>query len=345
MELLVVIAIIGILIALLLPAVQAAREAARRTQCANQVKQIGLGLHNYHDSFKTFPVEGVWANNRDGVLAVGDQRNFSWIAMMLPYLEQTALHDQIDFSLPVWPQVTSSGDLIRATRIPGLECPSDSGYPDLTRTANLSWTCYAGSAGWDWWDRGGEVYAGVFTLLNATRIADIQDGTSNTIAVGEVGSRSYQATMTCASGCPNGCMCRSPGNGVPRRGNSGVYRSALVASQWHPTVMQDNRTSRTVRGPLPRPDTGAAQTAFWQVHAAPYCLTPLYVSHYGPNSDWHGPSSLHPGGAQFLLADGSVRFISETISWKNDSLGREPNLWQALHTVAGHNEEMIVGDF
>ena len=85
-ELLVVIAIIGILVALLLPAVQAAREAARRMSCSNNLKQLGLALHNYHDIHKTFPPDAIWYGNRKGTTATaGHQRHYTWVTMILPF--------------------------------------------------------------------------------------------------------------------------------------------------------------------------------------------------------------------------------------------------------------------
>src|SRR4051812_23312979 len=109
-ELLVVIAIIGMLIALLLPAVQMSREAARRSQCANNLKQLGLALHNYESAFRVFPPAYVGDPNRDGVaygVAYGDQyRNgpsgFAWGSLLLPLLDQDALHTQLNFDAPCW---------------------------------------------------------------------------------------------------------------------------------------------------------------------------------------------------------------------------------------------------
>src|SRR5437899_8560020 len=93
-ELLVVIAIIAVLVALLLPAVQQAREAARRSQCRNNLKQIGLALHNYHEAYNCLPQAANWKDYRSGVTPA--QRNFTWIASILPYLDQSAVFDQIN---------------------------------------------------------------------------------------------------------------------------------------------------------------------------------------------------------------------------------------------------------
>ena len=100
-ELLVVIAIIGVLVSLLLPAVQQAREAARRMQCTNNMKQLGLALHNYHDTFKTFPRTPWWYNGGGGNQSTEFFSGFSWRTMILPFIEQGALHDQINWSLPL----------------------------------------------------------------------------------------------------------------------------------------------------------------------------------------------------------------------------------------------------
>ena len=112
-ELLVVIAIIGILIALLLPAVQAAREAARRTQCTNNLKQFGLGMHNYHDTYKTFP----YGHDNTG-------RRVTWFPLILPFIEQQALHDEFDWVANSW----FGAQAPACNRdVPGARCPSDPG--------------------------------------------------------------------------------------------------------------------------------------------------------------------------------------------------------------------------
>lgn len=180
-ELLVVIAIIGILIALLLPAVQAAREAARRMHCTNNLKQIGLGLQVYHDTFKIFPygsgIEGAY---------------WSWSTLMLPHLEQQAVYDMIDFdspydayhernnaamkhfvaayqcpSAPPNQLVTCCGD------IPGEEDTAETNYAAVATIKNVKYAI----------DPAGE---GVMYLNSRTKISDITDGTSQTFLVGEI---------------------------------------------------------------------------------------------------------------------------------------------------------------
>ena len=139
-ELLVVIAIIGILVALLLPAVQAAREAARRMSCGNNMKQLGLAMHNYHDTFKVLPSSDINGGSRysGNYVPRGQIRNFTGYLLMLPFLEQAPLHDQIDFKRATgradW--VSRGGGGTQAVfdnkyvKIPTLACPSDPIYDD-----------------------------------------------------------------------------------------------------------------------------------------------------------------------------------------------------------------------
>jgi prepilin-type N-terminal cleavage/methylation domain-containing protein/prepilin-type processing-associated H-X9-DG protein len=294
-ELLVVIAIIGILVALLLPAVQAAREAARRMQCGNNLKQLGLGLHNYHDAFKTFPDGWLYINNPPlpFVAAQPNTETWGWSAMILPYIEQGPLHQQLGVTSRTLYQALATGapflPLMR-TRLNVLMCPSDTGYnagglvhnnrnfnngngtllggfatPVLVGVSN-----YPGNAG----HRSvaaNTVNTGVLNGEKGVRISDIIDGTSNTIAVGE------RETKNCRSGTWLGV--RNP-NGA---GGQAVW---VVAANAGPKINQDH-----------------VAIAWNQASAIGV-----------PGGCGEGFSSLHPGGVQIALADGSVKFIAETIN-------------------------------
>ncbi|MEZ6090674.1 MAG: DUF1559 domain-containing protein [Pirellulaceae bacterium] len=318
-ELLVVIAIIGILVGLLLPAVQAAREAARRMSCSNNLKQIGLALHNYNDTFQTFPPESIWA---DGVANAWQPRNYTWIALMLPFIEGGTLQDQMDFRLPLWGQTMPDGRLIREQVIPTLLCPSDVALgDDTTQYHGMSWTNYAGAEGYDWWTRRNDGLGGVFTFNTNVKFAMIRDGTSNTIAVGEVTSYGFK----------NGPHLTT-GTGVIRRGaGEAVFRSALVS----PPYSDSQGSANTTTGGFPSPDgVNNPQPSWVWWRAAPHAYKPTYLACWGINSDWPGPSALHPGGAQFAIADGSVKFISENIEFVNNA-AQNYGLWMRLNTLDG----------
>eukprot|EP00913_Durusdinium_trenchii_P008977 g8443.t1 len=279
------------------------------------------------------PTYAIWGFRVPGSTGRQAQpRHFTWITLILPYMEQGPLYKQINFSQPIWAQTTSDGQLIRATLIKNLLCPSDESYVNNENRHRIGWTNYAGAEGWDWWSRSHDQHGGIFTLLVPTKFRDITDGLSNTIMVGEVTSHGFTGS-------------RFPGQGRRRRGNSGVFRSALVACGVHPTIATYVRTDGYMPYPanLDHPD-GNARTDWWGTYRSPYAYKPTYVDHYGMNSEWPGASSLHIGGAQFLMADGATRFISENIHFTTSSAGTQ-NLWHTLHTKAGDRYDMQGGDF
>jgi prepilin-type N-terminal cleavage/methylation domain-containing protein/prepilin-type processing-associated H-X9-DG protein len=178
-EVLVVIAIIGILVALLVPAVQKVREAAARTQCQNNLKQLGLGLHGYHDMTKSFPPALVTTSTSYNVQAAPDPLIwFSWLARTLPYLEQNALYDRIDWTVSPWWQHP-----INETEFQLHFCPSD---PRSSLVALFQGTDLV--ALWDYLAVSGTdqlAYDGILYVNSRVKISAITDGTSNTFLVGE----------------------------------------------------------------------------------------------------------------------------------------------------------------
>lgn len=337
-ELLVVIAIIGILIALLLPAVQAAREAARRSQCSNRLKQIGLALHNYESAYLSFP----FRMGGTGTRAAWDLTNTNaaqisgWVPL-LPFMEQGPLYEQIRAGAGFKPYGPYGGTYQFApwcATIPGLLCPSDprSGSK-LEGTPSTVYYCGLSSYHFSMGDKisdnvwGTTNERGLFWFQSGIRLRDIVDGTSNTIAVsekaiGEDGSRRIKGNVmqgvSGISGSPQLCM--------NKRGSNGDYIT---------TGSVKNRTGRRW------PEGTAVYAGFTTVLPpnAPSCTN---ISD-DDRQDWgiFSASSYHPGGVNGVMADGSVRFFSETIDTgtlteEETSSGPSPyGVWGALGSRNG----------
>ncbi len=311
-ELLVVIAIIGVLVGLLLPAVQAAREAARRMSCSNNLKQIGLALHMYHDTNKVMPPAGF-------VSTIATQRPASWLVRILPYMEQSAAYDGSTFSGTDWASRSDGTNLnwalFHGLEVPAFNCPS-SPLP-TTRTdaassttvalgapANLEMQVpnYVGVSG----QYGGRVthwngyhgrcdYNGVIVNIDAinsspVRFASITDGTSNTLAVGE---QSDFLRVREADG--------SFSKYDQRAGNwfGGAWSGGGGAGHSGPEAYWMNVAS-----------TRAGINLVASGRHSPFGIGPYWYGRPGYHTVFN---SAHPGGAQFTRADGSVRFISENI--------------------------------
>ncbi len=303
-ELLVVIAIIGVLVGLLLPAVQAAREAARRMQCSNNLKQIGLAIHNYHDTYQCIP-PGVLPQD------VGFQRQASWIVRTFPFMEQNTIVDNAVFVGTDWSgqdSVDQNWNLKNTATVDTYTCPS-SDMP-LTRTEapnaatqgigaptsiQVQIACYAGVAGTYLNPRdmttnpapnvstgyGLATFNGVMASVggsgqaSAVRFASITDGTSNTICVTE--QSSYYDDGVSKTDC--------------RAGNhaGGMWHSGPGGdADWWLNVS-------VLRYPIN-----------WDLAASNHC--PGYQKHTITRSN-------HPGGAQVLLGDGSIQFAAETVDF------------------------------
>jgi len=275
-ELLVVIAIIAVLIALLLPAVQQAREAARRTQCKNNLKQIGLALHNYHDVHSCFPPGQIRGHNGLAAPAALEYGNgFSYGALILPFMDQAALYSTLDPT-----QMIGAGTnltTITGRSIPGILCPSDSRRParrgGATQTSSPA-TSYFGTTGAfaAWSDSTNLNLSGGFFTTDPgpiSTITAISDGTSNTIAVGEASYRIWTGGLWL-----------------------GLSPAGATAA-------------------APAADSACCQD--WWMHFGAYPITNTLDPLTTHSPQWRY-SSDHVGGAQFLIADGSVRFISENIN-------------------------------
>lgn len=273
-ELLVVIAIIGILVALLLPAVQAAREAARRMSCTNNLKQIGLALHMYHDVHGKLPAGWQGYDPDTGDPFWFGLPGWAWSAKILPFLEQANVQDNfVEFELPITDPTHAAA---RTLELPVFRCPSDTGGPaffleggapsagpdvsfpiematgnyiGVFGTRDFHFVCNPGSSEFN-----GCIGNGTFYLNRQNRFADIRDGLSNTLIAGERSSKLAPSTWI----------------GVVPGGQHGVARVAGVGT--YPPNSED---------------------------------TP---AHY-----FHNFSSFHPSGTNSLAGDGSVKMISETI--------------------------------
>ena len=291
-ELLVVIAIIGVLIALILPAVQSAREAARRMQCANNLKQLGLAMHAYHAALDTFP-PGYVATLEDPRNARGPDLGpgWGWSVMVLPQLEQAQAFNAINFGL----QIPAPASLTaRTLRLAAFLCPSDSAAGPITLATTTGGTAvmdlspgnYLGSAGQlEVADSPGE-NNGIFYRNSRIGLRDVTDGSSQTLMVGER-SRSV-ADSTWVGAIPAAIACTNP--------------------RW--PVRDCEPSSVTILGHTGPSPGGQA-----------WVDTPNYK---GAGVDDFG--SKHPGGCNFLFADGSVRFVKDSI---------DPHIFSFLSTRAG----------
>ncbi len=320
-ELLVVIAIIGVLIALLLPAVQAAREAARRAQCINNLKQIGLALHNYESANGIFPPGAIGYAPSIGA-DCADKRQHTMFALILPYSEQKQVFDSLNFSVPAadsggpWSMTGVNGASMNSTgystRISAFLCPSDGQTPRTMTSPGYSQTSYAAVVGntdiWHWWYGCPNATSpsippdGMFGYDFGYRVADVVDGTSNTLFVGEM-SRFHNDPDTVFNFWTNAGWY---GSNTP-----GVSRVQAMAS----TMPRPN-------APMLLPDLPADSTngPYWFVNAS----TP-----YQNMGQW-GFRSLHPGGANFLFGDGTVHFLKDSIQVVG---GPNPNNGQMTHGV------------
>jgi len=306
-ELLVVIAIIGILVALLLPAIQAAREAARRTQCGNNLKQIGVAMHNYNDTFKGLPMgftndyglaqnylDQNYAHHGNGTTASRWYASWSWSAYIAPFMELGAQHQTLNVT-GTWAAeslLSTESQQVISTPVASLRCPSDTGKDPhnggeyrpansagtrlYAATANYAGVCDDNSANID--NRQNNC-SGVLYVDSDIKFRDVVDGTSSVLMVGE--RCRYRNHARC---------------GVQQDCGAAIVFVIGASNQ----LSHDNRSNAAAVG-------SAARGINWD----------STVTTPGPCDNlWNaktGFHSLHPGGAQFVLVDASTHFISDSV--------------------------------
>ena len=329
-ELLVVIAIIAVLIALLLPAVQQARESARRTSCKNAFKQIGLAMHNYHDTFRIFPPGMIWrdntniytnnfndANNTSPATANALNMGPSWLVHMLPYIDQAPLYNNYNSNLSV---CDPANQAVVGANLGVFWCASDA-YSTSQNQATFggrSWgRCnYAASSGTNvgattWWRSIDPSQRGLFGPNSTSNIAGVSDGTSSTVASWEIrsGMGQWDPRGTWANGRVGGgmivdCVQGNPSNSITGDCygiNEGTHSNG--DDVWSVNNYQTNATIAAGMGGFSGGDGQA------------------------------GPKSLHVGGVHALLTDGAVRFVSQNI---------DRSVMVSIMTIGGAE---VVGDF
>ena len=298
-ELLVVIGIIAVLVALLIPAVQAARQAAMRVQCLNNLKQIGIALHNYHDGAGVFP-PGLIAHNDEGTTTgvtafcrpvkpvlptIYGYPGWAWAGMILSQMEQATLYNQINFAVT---DVDWENDTINLTRVASYICPADAAPITFLVVDSAGQTAavpqympvsnYVGVFGTGVIPEVPLTNDGIFGRNSNVCMRDIQDGLSQTMAVGERSSNLAYATWPA----------RVPGGWL--------YQTSVMNNGGPYVPTQGAATGAQVLAPVGLVDGPR---------------TPNNLS--GHPEDF---ASRHTGGANFLFADGSVRFIKNSVSYR-----------------------------
>lgn len=322
-ELLVVIAIIGVLVALLLPAVQAAREAARRTQCTNQLRQLGIALVNHHDARGSFPSGTIrtYIDETTGEEVSGYfGPNQSWIALLLPYVEQSNVYSGIDLDAF---QGARNDRQRRETPLGLVRCPSDGGEIEANSDAP---TNYVGSMGSSTagcipnvgdcppYESLGNAFNdfasgaireilpdGVFYNDSRVEFRNIADGTSNTVAISEclIGQPIVKqvAGESALEDCAAGISLGTPLQGGLQRGHSWYYGAEIQSWAFSTYVAPNHAPNRNI-----------GECRWWS-------STGVFAAR-----------SSHPGGVNVVLADASAQFVSDDV---------DPAVWSAYGTIAG----------
>lgn len=328
-ELLVVIAIIAVLIALLLPAVQQAREAARRTQCRNNLKQLGLALHNYESSLTTFPPNLVPGGN-----FAYSKGNWGVLAYLSPYLDQANVYNLMNLNAPTYAStppynIADANNAIAAGLIiPSFLCPSDKarslgGDYGVASLGPANYCANQGSgispgANGSPYDSNGVMFAN-----SRIRIADITDGTSSTACMSE---------SSLGDGPRNASSATPPASAQKVYAYLTTYQSSMDdaacagATSWN---IQDLRQFLWYSGEI----RNTAYNHYYTPNSKNWdCITNAVNFGYTAIG-WKAARSMHVGGVHLLMCDGAVRFVSDNV---------DVNAWRSISTRAGSE---TVADF
>jgi prepilin-type N-terminal cleavage/methylation domain-containing protein/prepilin-type processing-associated H-X9-DG protein len=351
-ELLVVIAIIAVLIALLLPAVQSAREAARRAQCVNNLKQLGLALHNYQSTINSFPLGASLAPRDKGITNPEFWNDWSAHSLLLAYIEGSPIYASCNFSLaPEWGgnYCYAANSTATNAKLTVFLCPSDgnAGRQDSTGAsygANNSYGASMGTSTIGYPEatpnaQAAQVSSGLFAYQRSYSIADVTDGTSNTVAFSEFIADDNDSNFS-----------RKPGKGTGGAGNlTAVYVTDVSISTIGLPKVQADIQACTAKYESDKGGTEGAGYR-WSCGAMGYTLFNTVIPPNGggtikwgacrnnccPQSrhaDYVNASSFHSGGVNVAFGDGSVRFVKNSVAM---------NVWWGLGTRA--NGEVISAD-
>lgn len=305
-ELLVVIAIIAVLIGLLLPAVQKVREASARTKCSNNLKQVALGMHNFHDTYGHFPAGNKYAGNYFSGGFNANSNEMTWVTFLLPFIEQDALYRKVDFNnnmgAPSGPNGAVDNSLVAKTPIPMMLCPSD--RPEST-------LFYSG------WTRGNYVAnygIGPYVSVHTNPTAE-----NSVTSPGPIGINSRFAVVHITDGTSNTALVseliRAGGNDA-----RGVMHYPEGPQYMH------NYSPNDPTADLTRPGCESIPGA------------PCTVGHSGwsDRNIIHTARSRHVGGVNMALCDGSVRFVRDSVAIAT---------WKAVGTIMAVSGEVVPTDF
>jgi prepilin-type N-terminal cleavage/methylation domain-containing protein/prepilin-type processing-associated H-X9-DG protein len=316
-ELLVVIAIIGVLIALLLPAIQSARESARRVQCQNNLKQIGIAAHNYYSARKTFPVGADSKASTPGNFWT--LYRWSSLAHLTPFLEETNVANLLDFTQPIYygpatTDITPASKQGLALVIQLFLCPSDGGQIVTPLFGPTNYMACAGSG-----MGGGTPFAtdGIFYANSTTGIRQITDGTSHTALMGE----SLVGTPDQTLSTPD-----------PQKDYKWIFNVPLTAALCARSLTWNNADGRNFAWA-----SGEYRCALYNHFYLPNSPTPDCIASAPPAGasslqtglsawGWRTARSRHPQGVNLMMADGSVQFVADEV---------DPQVWTAWSTRAG----------